>query len=95
MRKALILTSLVVIVLSILQRYWQPAVLFVALCPGNLVSLLITGGHGGTETEAFIAPIAQIAVNLVFYGLCVSFIVRRMQSRKVRSKAAPPQTSDR
>lgn len=58
----------VVILLSVIQWSFHFAALFYLLLPGNMVSLLLTGGHSGTVTQDAIAPFATAIANIVVYA---------------------------
>lgn len=45
------------------------SVLIYLLFPGNMVSIAITGGHGGTQLQELIAPLAGFIVNVTSYFL--------------------------
>lgn len=51
---------------TLLYRTLWP-LFFYAGFPGVVTSLFITGGHGGTIAQERIAPVAEIAINTVFY----------------------------
>ncbi len=57
--------------LSFIQWRFPLAALFYLLLPGNVVSLLITGGHGGTVTQDAVASFAAAIVNTVVYALLI------------------------
>ncbi len=57
------------------QSHWNP-VLAYPLYPGNLVSLLVTGGHGGTITQDRVGFAAELSTNLFAY-LAATFILFR------------------
>jgi hypothetical protein len=81
---SVLVIALVPVILSIVQ--WRSpdvsAVVFYALLPGNIVSLLITGGHGGTEFEEAVAPFVGAAVNVGVYSMLVLALLRARQTRK-------------
>jgi hypothetical protein len=60
------------------------AALFYLLYPGFILSLLITGGHGGTKFEEGIAPVVNLIVNTLVYAvLCTGLLaVRRQRSAR-------------
>jgi hypothetical protein len=51
-------------------------VLAAPLYPGLMVSLLVTGGHGGTLMQDKIAFVAELGTNLLAYGLVATVILR-------------------
>jgi hypothetical protein len=63
----------------LLNRNPDPSPFLVyALLPGIIVSLLITGGHGGTLIEERVGPLAGLIVNsLVYAG--AAFLLLRMR----------------
>ena len=62
------------------QSHWNP-ILAYPLYPGNMVHLLVTGGHGGTLTQEKIGFAAELATNLLVY-LAATFILLRVRSSK-------------
>jgi hypothetical protein len=58
------------------QSHWNPIVAY-TLYPGNMVHLLVTGGHGGTLTQEKIGLAAELATNLLAY-LAATFILLRV-----------------
>jgi len=80
-----LIATVLVVALSIMQ--WKckfcSVVLFYALFPGNIFSLLITGGHGGTVAEEAVAPyvgaLTNIAVYSAFFFGC-AHVYRRLNS---------------
>ena len=54
--------------LTLLSRATESGVFFFLLYPGAALSLLITGGHGGTEFENRTALAAGFAVNTFVYA---------------------------
>ena len=48
------------------QSHWNP-ILAYPLYPGSMVSLLVTGGHGGTLTQQKIGFAAELTANLFIY----------------------------
>ncbi len=69
--KPVLLAVIVVLVLEFLFRATGNPLLFYALYPGNFVSLLITGGHGGTRAEEAIALVVGILINVAAYVVVV------------------------
>jgi len=67
LRKPVLLAVAVVLALEFLFKATGNAVLFCALFPGNIASLMITGGHGGTRAEEAIAPVVEILINVAAY----------------------------
>jgi predicted permease len=78
-KKAFVIACAIVIPLSVLEYQLLSSsaqevlstFLFYALFPGVVTSMLITGGHGGTETQNAIAPIVGTAVNIIAYWLLI------------------------
>jgi hypothetical protein len=50
--------------------------LFYALWPGTILSLLITGGHGGTRLEDRVGPVAGLIVNCLVYAGAALLLLR-------------------
>jgi hypothetical protein len=74
----------VVALLTLLEYRVGSAFFFYLLYPGMMLSLLITGGHGGTNFEERAALAANLMTNtLVYAALCGGFLVirRRKASR--------------
>jgi len=69
--KPVLLAVIVVLALEFLFRATGNPLLFYALYPGNFVSLLITGGHGGTRAEEAIALVVGILINIATYTVVV------------------------
>jgi uncharacterized membrane protein len=67
---------LFVIALTVMIYRIESPVLFYLLYPGEIVSLLITGGHGGTLLQDRIAPVASVAVNFLVYATVFNVIYR-------------------
>jgi hypothetical protein len=57
------------------QSHWSP-ILAYPLYPGEMVSLLVTGGHGGTLTQDKIGFAAELVVNLLAYLLATFLLFR-------------------
>jgi len=55
------------------QSHWNP-ILAYPLYPGDMVHLLVTGGHGGTLTQEKVGFAAELAANLFVY-LAATFIL--------------------
>lgn len=70
-RRPVLLAVAVVLALEFLFRATGNAVLFYVLYPGNIASLLITGGHGGTRAEEAIAPVVGTLINVAAYVVVV------------------------
>jgi hypothetical protein len=65
---------------ALLNRNPDPSPFLVyALLPGVIVSLLITGGHGGTLIEERVGLVAGLIVNCLVYAGAV-FLLLRMKS---------------
>jgi hypothetical protein len=56
-RKSVLITATVFLAMEFRFRGTGNVLLFYALYSGNIASLLITGGHGGTRAQDAIAPI--------------------------------------
>jgi hypothetical protein len=66
--RALSLSLAIVTCLTLLSRATESAVFFFLLYPGAALSLLITGGHGGTQFENRTALAAGFVVNTFVYA---------------------------
>ena len=64
------------------QSHWNP-ILAYPLYPGNMVHLLVTGGHGGTLTQEKIGFAAELAANLFVYLASAFILLRVVRSSKV------------
>jgi hypothetical protein len=83
---ARVLGSFLVIValLTVFEYRTASAALFYLLYPGSVLSMLITGGHGGTKLEEGMALVAGLIVNTLVYAvLCAGLLAssRRLGSR--------------
>jgi len=74
--KVILVTIVIVLGLEFLFWATQSSALFYVLYPGNVASLMITGGHGGTSFQELIAPLIGILVNMAAYLVLVSFARR-------------------
>lgn len=67
--KASIASAITVAGLMALEHFFFRSVLYIYLLyPGWALSLLITGGHGGTLGEERVALVARVTVNIVAYA---------------------------
>jgi hypothetical protein len=67
----------------LLNRNPDPSPFLVyALLPGIIVSLLITGGHGGTLIEERVGLIAGLIVNSLVYAGAVFLLLRMRRPSK-------------
>jgi hypothetical protein len=74
--RALGSSFVIVALLTFFEQRTASAALFYLLYPGSVLSLLITGGHGGTKFEDWMALVASLIVNTVAYTvLCAGFLV--------------------
>jgi len=58
--------------------------LLIPLAPGEIVALLITGGHGGTHTEEVIATVAGVIVNTIAWSGLLVFAHRMIKGSLTR-----------
>ena len=58
------------------------------LIPGSLVSLILTGGHGGTEVQEIAGHIALVVVNTVLYTLAIVLLLQRIIGDRERGERA-------
>jgi hypothetical protein len=63
------------------QSHWNP-VLAYPLYPGNMVHLLVTGGHGGTRTQERVGFAAELTTNLFAYLAATFILLRAVRSSK-------------
>jgi len=63
------------------QSDWNP-ILAYPLYPGDMVSLLVTGGHGGTLTQEKIGVAAELTANLLVYLAATLILLRVVRSSK-------------
>jgi len=83
--KLVILSAVLVVALTAVSwRVFSP-LLFYSLFPGMAVSLLITGGHGGTHFQNFIANILGVVINILVYFL-VLLLVSKLMIRRPNSR---------
>jgi hypothetical protein len=68
-KKAVAISFITVVPLTIAFYLTDSIVLFYVLFPGAVVSLLITGGHGGTGAEEAIAQVAGGFVNVLILSV--------------------------
>lgn len=61
--------TLFVATLTLLSHFSESSGFFYFLMPGQVVSLLITGGHGGTNAEEMAGLIASFVVNTSAYSI--------------------------
>ena len=67
----------------LLNRNPDPSPFLVyALLPGIIVSLLITGGHGGTLIEERVGLVAGLIVNSLVYAGAVFLLLRMRRPSK-------------
>lgn len=77
--KILLLSIAIVISLTALQHKLRPSLFFYFLYPGNVIELIITGGHGGSHTEEALAPMLGFLINVCAYWLIGLFAVRAVR----------------
>lgn len=82
--KALGFALAIVTCLTLLDRATESGLFFFLLYPGAALSLLITGGHGGTISEEVTALAAGFLVNTLVYAiLCATlFAIVAVRERK-------------
>ena len=79
---AVIFALVSVPLLTVLLNRNPSPFLFYALLPGIIVSLSITGGHGGTLIEERVGLVAGLIVNSLVYAGAVFLLLRmRMPSK--------------
>jgi hypothetical protein len=86
-KTALTIGLAIVVPLTIVQWYWLDSrvgrFVFYALFPGNVVSLLITGGHGGIGLEDAIASYVGALANIGVYSTLILGCARVAKAAKV------------
>jgi len=78
--KLFFIATVVVVLLTLIFQKLLTPVLFYALWPGNVLSLAITGGHGGTAFQQVFAPIAGVFLNILVYFI-VMLALKKLLSR--------------
>jgi hypothetical protein len=78
MKKLLVLAVAftISVALHLLMVKFDSEAAFHAGLPGMVVSILTTGGHGGTLFEDQIAPFLEIGTNTIFYFLVIWSVTR-------------------
>jgi hypothetical protein len=81
---AVIIAVALVVPVSIAQWHIWPmsSSVFYALFPGNVVHLLITGGHGGTRAQEAVAPYVGCVTNIAAYSIVIFISARIGKSAK-------------
>jgi hypothetical protein len=87
-RAARLLTIALAVALVVMLGAARFRILFYLGFPGEALSLLITGGHGGTRTQEIIAPIVSFLLNAWVYFLLLSAALRLRRGRPANSRAA-------
>lgn len=80
--RAVVFAALSVMPLTILSYAVTSKSLFYLLYPGMVVGLLISGGHGGTETEVWASQLFGFILNVLVYSVFffgVLYIRRHLQ----------------
>jgi hypothetical protein len=72
--KALPCSLVVVSMLTMLNHLLMFKLFFFLLYPGLAISLVMTGGHGGTELEDKVASVVGFLVNVLIYMVLFSAI---------------------
>jgi hypothetical protein len=80
-KKAIAISFITVVPLTIASYLTDSILFFYALYPGALVSLLITGGHGGTSAEEAIAPAVGAGVNIAILSLLLYGAIAMLSPR--------------
>jgi hypothetical protein len=71
--------------LTVLERLTSSEIFLYTLSPGEILSLLITGGHGGTPVEEWTGLAASLFVNILTYTaiFCgLSALIERFRGRR-------------
>jgi|HubBroStandDraft_5_1064220.scaffolds.fasta_scaffold187115_2 hypothetical protein len=79
----------VVVLLTLFEYVTSSAVWFYLLYPGSALSLLITGGHGGTKFEEGAALAASLMTNTLAYAALGGVVVAIRRRDAVRSNGTP------
>jgi hypothetical protein len=67
--RALGSSFVIVALLTFFEYRTASAAFFYLLYPGSVLSMLITGGHGGTKFEEGTALVASLIVNTLVYAV--------------------------
>jgi hypothetical protein len=75
--------------ITLLSTMSESPVFFYLLYPGVVASLLITGGHGGTQFEEAIAPPVAFIVNAFVYAPLIAAVLAIYgRARRKRTRAS-------
>jgi hypothetical protein len=80
--RTLLLSTGIITCLTLLSRVIASPVLFYLLYPGLTLSLLITGGHGGTELADNIALAVSFVANSLIYAVLCGAILAAFSRKK-------------
>jgi hypothetical protein len=81
--RALVLSIGIVTCLTLVGRVTESPVLFYLLYPGAALSLLITGGHGGTRFADNVALAVGLVANIIVYALLCGAILSACRKKGV------------
>jgi hypothetical protein len=85
---AILLLSIgIVTLLTALDHSYRPSIFFYVLYPGDVLRLLITGGHGGSFAEERLASVLGFLANVCAYWLvltCILFVFKAVSGRMAR-----------
>lgn len=86
--RTLLLSFALVICFATAKKYVGPSTFFYLLYPGEIASLLITGGHGGTQLQEWVAQFVSILLNVFVLTLLLNLIVYALRVLR-RAHRAP------
>lgn len=78
------ISALVAALLLLCSRLFDWIGFLVLLYPGEILGLLITGGHGGTRAEENLAMAVSLAVNTTVYSLIGTTVVSAARALRRR-----------
>jgi len=73
-------------ILAHAQSHWNPSLAY-PLYSGMMVSLVVTGGHGGTLTQEKLGFAAELAANLLAYLAATFILLRVIQFSRVKRRS--------
>ena len=78
------ISALVAALLLLCSHLFDWIGFLVLLYPGEILGLLITGGHGGTRAEQYLAMAVSFAVNTTLYTLIGTIAVSAARALRRR-----------
>jgi hypothetical protein len=83
---AMICGGIAVGVLTTLSCLINSNLFFYLLFPRNATSLLITGGHGGTQVQDGVAFLLGFAINLMLYSFLIFAVLHMRNGRRQKAE---------